>query len=302
MSVCLILMVTMTLNGCGDSTGDKTVVLSFTGDVMLSRGLESVCKGSGYDYPYRKVKDIFLEDDFTLVNLEGPLTDEKMAEHHEQHVYFRAEEAHGEAMSRNGIDIANLANNHSLDCGYSGLEDTVMNLKKNGISSAGITDVTKDYEILSLSKNEMNIGILGLSTVDYHNFGVGDASIKMNMLAADVYTFIEIEKPNFDVLIVSIHWGTEYNIYPSKEQKKIAYKLIDSGVDLIIGHHPHVVQTVGNYKGKEIHYSLGNFIFDRQIPSGTDESYILQMEIGENKQITYKKFPISIENGQPQID
>ena len=111
----------------------------------------------------------------------------------------------------------------------------------------------------------------------------------------------ELENMKADFKIVYFHWGIEYEQFASKMQKDLARYAIDNGADFVVGAHPHVIQESELYKGKYIYYSLGNCIFDKQIPKGTDEGLMLRISIDKNKDVNIVEQKFKINKGQPEL-
>lgn len=231
-----------------ENTGITTIKVSCAGDCTLASDesfsggtFEDVLSANDTDYTYffRNVKSIFEEDDFTIVNFEGTLS--KNGERADKTFAFRGDPENVSILKEGSVEAVTLANNHSRDYGDVSLEDT-----KNTLKDAGI-EYAINSEIAKLNVKGVNVAVIGLYQLD----GSADRIISSVMSkAADA-----------DLKIVQIHWGIEKEAEPSEEQVNLAHIAIDKGADLVIGHHPHVLQGVEKYKGKYICYSLGNFCF-----------------------------------------
>ncbi len=173
------------------------------------------------------------------------------------------------ALKQNGVDIVSLANNHSFNRGKAGLDQTRENLTRSGVDFFG--DPNNSSGNLSIKKciDGICIGIVGYHEFAYKN---DDAILnEINKLRKDV-----------DVLIVMPHWGIEYQKTPSSLQKRLAHEWIDAGADIIVGAHPHIIESIEEYRGHPIFYSLGNYIFDQTFSFDTTHGLTLGINITKN--------------------
>ena len=209
-----------------------------------------------YGYYFAKVKTLFSLDDLTIANLEGTFTDydEKV----EKKFNFKAPAEYAKVLTLGNIDVVSIANNHSHDYGEIGYKDTKKTLEENNISYYGYTN----YLIKEV--NGIKIGFFGLLDIYGERYSEVDKAIKF------------LKENECDLIIASMHWGIEYDYEQSKEQVKMGHYLIDNGVDLVIGHHPHIIQGIEKYHDRYILYSLGNFSFGgNSLPRDMD-TYIWQ--------------------------
>ena len=263
----------------------KISLLNF-GDTMLGREVgRKIIKNGGN--PFEKIRGVegnFLKGvDFISINLEGPITE---TTHCQKKAYsFRFLPKTAKLLFENRINIASLANNHSYDCGRKGLSDTKENLDHFKIDYFGGDKLSNSYIIKEIDNKKIVF------------VGIDDTlrKIKIN----DFYNLIKNLKKENDYLVVNIHWGYEYNKLQSKSQTEIAHKLVDSGADVIIGHHPHIIQPMEIYKNKAIFYSLGNFVFD-QIPKETNRGFGVGIILSDKINKFYI-FPYEIINHQPTL-
>lgn len=213
-------------------------------------------KNNGLDFFLSNVKDIFSGDDFTIVNLEGPLT---TATKRASKLYvMRGDPSYAQILSGASVEIANLANNHTYDYGKQGYEDTLAALQAAGVAAAG-------NDILHIAeKDGITVGFVGYE--------------RWNHSASDAINGVKAAREQCDLVIASVHWGQEYHYTPENAQKKLGRQLIDAGADLVIGHHPHVIQGIEQYNGKYIIYSLGNFCFGGNTNPDDKDCYIFQQE------------------------
>jgi poly-gamma-glutamate capsule biosynthesis protein CapA/YwtB (metallophosphatase superfamily)/uncharacterized membrane protein (UPF0127 family) len=262
------------------------IKLLFVGDIMMTRYVEEKIKSLNkkFIFPFLNILDYLKTFDYVIANLEGPISDKgtKVGNKYS----FRMKPEVAEALSNTNIKIVNLANNHIFDYGKIAFEDTLKNLEKNNINYFG-----NSYEPLIVEKEGVKIGFLGFS--DFLKYlEVKENKIGIAVANNNLSEIIKKTKEKVDILIVSFHWGEEYQELANERQRKLAKLAIDSGADLVIGHHPHVIQDIEKYKDKFIFYSLGNFIFDQNfsketMTGGGVEVYIRSKKI-EN--IYFRKF------------
>jgi len=236
----------------------------FVGDLMMARGVALLTDKYGSDYPFINVKNIFQGIDFVYGNLEGPVVKNAQPVSF-QSVSFVYPPEVIKTLSSLGFNILNLANNHTLDKGEKSLMETRNILKEYKIQPLGdYRQCSSDYFF-----QKDKILFIGADLV-YGNYSCVEEIIKEVQKAKK-------ENPSL-FIIFTPHWGIEYNSRPSLFQQEVAHELIDKGVDLIVGHHPHVVQAIEEYNGKLIFYSLGNFVFDQYFSKPVQESLVLGIE------------------------
>lgn len=281
---------------------DKEVTVAFVGDILLDRGVGKMLQLHGMDYPYEKVKDILQEPDILMGNLEGPLTGENAGVMKNSRLLFRANPMNALSLKNAGFTILNLANNHAMDFGKEGLTDTLEALKKSGIRTVGAgKDADAALEPVFLKAAGITLGFVGYSTFPAEGyFFSADKPDVAHPAKEQIMDQIKRAKLNCDLLVVSFHWGREFDFYPGEQQKILAHEAVDNGADLVVGHHPHVLQGIEKYKGKLVFYSLGNFIFDRQIPAGTDETIVPKLIIKNGEFKKAEILPIMIREGRPE--
>ncbi len=230
-----------------------TIIISAAGDVTLGRDSDYGYKRSfdhefelqneDYGYFFKNVKDIFEKDDITIVNLETTLT--TATKKADKKFTFKADPSYVEILKQGNIEAVSLANNHSRDYLAQGYEDTIATLEEADIGYFGYDNkYIKDVR-------GIKVGVFGL-TPWYENEEIKE----------DIRTAIEeLKAEGADIIIAMYHWGIERDNYPNVAQKNIGRYTIDQGADLVLGSHPHVLQGIEEYNGKQIVYSLGNFCF-----------------------------------------
>jgi poly-gamma-glutamate synthesis protein (capsule biosynthesis protein) len=243
--------VTVTVSFAGDCTIGYDETFSY--EYSFPHRLEIV--GNDYSYFFRNVKPVFEKDDLTLVNLETTFTDStKKAQ---KTFRFKGAPGYVNILNEGSVEMVNISNNHIKDYLDKGFSDTLDILDEAGILYCGEGHVAY-YEAKGIII--ACLGYLGW------NASITD-KIKKDLSAA-------AEKS--DILIVSFHWGSEYSYYPDAAQKKLARFCIDNGADIVVGHHPHVIQGIENYKDGYIVYSLGNFCFGGNRNPKDKDTFIFQ--------------------------
>ncbi|AWX57084.1 CapA family protein [Brevibacillus brevis] len=285
-----------------NTVNQKTSVqLTFVGDIMMSGNVEKTLLANSYDYPYKHVSSLFLQDDITIANLETPITETGVAAQNKAYVYKSSPLA-VPAMKNAGIDVVNLANNHSMDQGVPGLLDTFDALDKNRIEYVGAgKDASRAYSPVLIEKNGIKIAILGFSRViPETSWYAGNSQPGMAASYDPTLAVKAIQDANnqADLVVVIAHWGKERSDYPVDHQKELSRAYIDAGADLIVGGHPHVLQGFERYNEKWIAYSLGNFIFTRSNEPKTWETMVLQASCTKSGDCELTMLPFHAELGQ----
>lgn len=204
-------------------------------------------------YFFQNVQPVFAQDDLTIVNMEGTLTEETTRE--PKQFAFKGDAEYAKILTAGAVETANLANNHSFDYGKKSYEDTITALEAEGISSFG-------YERTAVMDIKgVKVGLAGVYELAEH------IDCKQDLLD----NIASLKEQGAQIIIVSFHWGQEKENVPNDVQVELAHTAIDNGADLVLGHHPHVLQGIEEYKGKNIVYSLGNFCFGgNSAPSDMD--------------------------------
>lgn len=219
-------------------------------------------------YFFQNVKDIFTADDLTVANMEGTLTTSN--DRQQKTFAFKGNPSYTEILTRGGVEATNLANNHSHDYGDQSYEDTIQYLEADGITTFGY-DRTAVMDVKGIK-----VGLIGI-------YELKDGLGRQQQV---IDTIREVKDQGAQVIIVSFHWGTEKSNIPDDIQKTLAHLAIDQGADLVVGHHPHVLQGIEKYQGKNIVYSLGNFCFGgNKNPSDKDTMIFQQTFTVENGEL-----------------
>lgn len=245
---------------------EERFTLTFVGDCTLgvmpaheySYGGFTYIVGDDYEYPFRNVREYFDNDDFTMINFEGTLGYEGYAAN--KAFTFRGPAEYTNILTSSSVDAVTLANNHSLDYGQAGYAET-----KRLLDLAHVPYVEKDSSTLVTTPSGLTIGLYAAAFV-----------IDQKDLEAEVAA---LREQGAEIVVFAIHWGSEGIYHSFVDQWNAAYKAIDAGVDIVYGHHPHVLQKMEEYNGGYIFYSLGNFSFGgNQAPVDMDTA-LIQLEV-----------------------
>lgn len=272
-----------------------TVVLAAVGDIRLDGPIGDILKAKGWKAPAEAVASR-LKADLLFGNLECPIT--QRGKKFPKKWNFRAPAANLRALKELGFDVLNLANNHIWDYGEQGFLDTLAAVDKAGFSRVGAgRNLDEAMKPVFKTVNGIKIGFLGFTStfpdqawakkkrpgVAYSDFGLFPEVIRR-------------VKKDCDVLVVSLHGGVELDDAPNEVQKDFGKTAVDAGADVVIGHHPHVIQPVEIYKGKPILYSIGNFLFVSPTPK-TRWTTIAKITLGKDgvKALTF--VPVDINYG-----
>lgn len=261
----------------------------FTGDIFLKINNLQMEGGNPFT---NSIMMLFKQTHNICINLETTVGEggTKVAKAYN----FQASPTALDYLLDNHIEICSLANNHSLDYGEDGLKKTIVNLRERGLSVIG----TEKFNLKQLKIGEKNVSICS-----YYGNSKGLSRLNKNEIIEDIKKYKRVS----EYVFVCLHWGEEYVAYPSPDQQGIAHALVDAGADVIIGHHPHVMQGYEKYKNGVIFYSLGNFNFFVDHPYAkrlieTTKAYAVCFIIDSNEGLKYDIIPINInDNWQPEV-
>jgi poly-gamma-glutamate synthesis protein (capsule biosynthesis protein) len=239
---------------------------------------------------FAKVKPFFEKAQLSLVNLEGPISNVGSRTVGKEYT-FRARPALADGLADAGIDVVSMANNHILDYGQAALKDCLLRLNRAGIAHAGAgLNSTAAASPAILITPAGTVSVLAFTEILPSGFAATADHGGVNPITQDrkrVLSSIKTAAEKTDFVVVSVHWGVEYHAQADSEQRSLAHQMIDAGADLVLGHHPHVIQGLEVYHGRLIAYSLGDFVFDHW-SRATGEAFILQVSLPRE--------------GQPQVD
>ena len=266
----------------------ESATVLFVGDIMLGRNVENLMNLKGEEYPFAGSGDLLSKNDGVVANLEGPIM-ENSVHTVTNSLRFSFASTTAKLLALHNVVAVSLANNHAYDYGVAGFNETKKYLDENGISSAGLP---------------YSAGADNIARRDIGGFPFVFAAFNFTHPSLDsgkaLSLIKNLERKPGDFLVVMIHGGEEYATSSNAGQRKFYRAMIDAGADVVIGHHPHVVQEVEEYKGRPIFYSLGNFIFDQYFSKEVEEGLAVRLTLSSGE-ARYEIVPIRSNRSQPEV-
>ncbi|MBX4200250.1 CapA family protein [Candidatus Parcubacteria bacterium] len=248
----------------------RTTSVLFVGDIMLDRMVRQIIDSNGFESIVESIQPLFANLDMAVGNLEGTVTaNTSLSAKNYKILRFTFASTTLPALKSLGFNVLGLANNHALDFGADGYDETVKNLEAAGISFFGSPLNNKNLST-KVRVNDEDMCFIGFHAL--YNPDVSTVLDEINKV-----------KDGCSFLVVFAHWGVEYNQKVTNAQRVSAHQFIDVGADLVLGAHPHVIEPVEVYKDKAIFYSLGNFIFDQNFSLATRQGLAVRMELSKSK-------------------
>lgn len=284
--ILLLILLLMVPLAHAETMEPESITLSFLGDCSIGDSLQyrdyaisyhATIQEKGYAWPFSLVREHLEADDLTIANLEVVLT-QRTVTRQKKEFNLIADPAHVGILLESGVDVVNTANNHAWDFKAEAYHEALGYLDDAGIPHFGsLYTGTKDGSDVCpiLEVKGIKVGFVGFSYPQEYDKMRIQNRIK------------QLREQGAQIVVLSLHWGTEEKIQPSSGQHSFAKFCIDSGADVVYGHHPHVLQSVMFYKGKPIFYSTGNFTFGTMSPVDPDTGIF---------QLTY-----DIQDGQPVL-
>ena len=284
-----------------DPDGSRYITVTCTGDLTVGgdnyhhKGKlfyeELEKNGDNISFTMANVREIFRQDDLTLVNFEGTFTDTKYVPNNkkENEFLFNISPKYVTILTDNFIEAVCLENNHVMDHGEEGYNDTKETLKEAGVLYSTST------EMAVFDAKGIQVAMLSYLCIDRYDKPVGEFASLYDKVASDITQ----AKKYYPIVIVSFHWGREKDYYPTDNQKKMGRLAVDSGADLVIGHHSHRINPIELYNGVYICYSLGNFCFSGNKKPDDMNSYLFQTRFkiskhGDISNAGFRIIPIQI--------
>ncbi|KRF54640.1 capsular biosynthesis protein [Bacillus sp. Soil745] len=287
---------------------DQPLTMTMVGDVMMGRYVEEVTEKHGYEYLFRYMKPYFANSDYVSGNYEHTALKEEVSNYKgaDTPIRLNSNTSGVEAVKDAGFSVVSLANNHMMDYEEQGLLDTIDEFKSADMHYVGVGSNTAEAKnsIDYADVNGVRVATLGFT--DVYGKDAVSKSNKAGLLNSNPDLLFEMigkardaKQGNADLVVVNMHWGQEYSTSTTDRQKDLAKAIIDAGADIIIGHHPHVLQSFDVYKDGIIFYSLGNFIFD-QGWTRTKDSAMVQYHLANDGKATIDVVPLQIEEATPR--
>ena len=281
---------------------DSALTVMLTGDILLDRGVRKAIEHHGVDHLFSDgVDSVFHAAQVVVGNLECPATVIEAPVF--KKFIFRAEPSWLEALQRHGVTHLNLANNHSIDQGRRGLIDTKENILAAGMVPIGAgANMAEASEPVLLAEQPRKVWLvpslrLALENYAYLTDKPCVSQEPMDSLLQRVYRLRQ--QDSTAVIIVSLHWGAEHKLVPVPRQRLDAHLLIQAGADVLVCHHTHTLQTIEDYQGHMIYYSVGNFIFDQRKPLNS-EACMVRLDITADS-MAVTTMPVEIRQCVPYL-
>ena len=255
-----------------EETWPKTFTVTLAGDTTLGSTddlrkrddcFERVAEEKGYDWFFSGLTDLFATDDMTLVNFEGTLTEETGKK--EKKFNFKGPAEYTDILTLGSVEAVTVANNHTLDYGEQGRDDTIANLEAAGITVSG------NGKLAVYEKNGVKVGMTGYC----FPYKDGKKDISKDVKA--------LRDMGCQIVIASFHWGSEYREDFTGEQRTIGRAAIRAGADIVVGHHPHIVQGIESYEDSYILYSVGNLVFGGNVDPDDRDAYAARVTFTVHK-------------------
>lgn len=298
----VIFIVTSTISS--DQT--KKVSFGLVGDVMLGRSVDEAIAKKGILYPWGSMLTTLRSTLFNIANLETTLTKSTQKNPQAKTFNFKSNPSNIDSLLKAQIQVVNLANNHSMDFDNSGLKETLDALDKNNIFHVGAgMNLQEAQKPARFTKEGIRFAVLGF-TDNEPSWLATDKKAGINYIQINKKTIESIKKlivdtkKEADILIVSLHWGANWEKKPSKEFIDFAHTLVDAGADIIHGHSSHIFQGIELYKNKLIFYNTGDFLDDYAIDTSlrNDEAFLYMITVDQQGIQQLQLVPALISNNQ----
>lgn len=260
------------------------------GDIMLDRGVkyivDKVANGD-QSFPFQNIASEIQRADLSFGNLEGPVSD-KGANVGSMYS-FRMPVGSVDVLARTGFDVLSFANNHVGDWGRDAFGDTLERFRASTIRLTGAgKSLDEAEEVVIKEINGVRVGFVAFSDVGPNWIRATPNSPGLLIASPeDIDRVVGRASEQTDILLVSFHFGDEYQTTSNARQRLLAHAAVDAGADAVIGHHPHVVQEVEEYHGAVIAYSLGNFVFDQRFSEDTSRGMLLELDIQDKRIVSF---------------
>ena len=279
---------------------EENIKIVLGGDVLLDGSVGWLIENQGCSSIWGDMISILTSADFSMVNLENPLSSRGSLEKDKQFT-FRGKPAYVKALESAGIDMVSLANNHVLDYGKTALLDTMKHLDDAGIlyAGAGQNEDAANMPVF-IDKEAVSLAVLCSSHVIpfvHWHAGKNKPGVASAYDPARLISEVASASEKADIVLVYLHWGKEMKSQPVQYQKNIARMLIDAGADLVIGSHPHIIQGLEFYKGKLIAYSLGNLVFTNSFK----ETMLLSIRFSKEEMLEAYVIPCMIKSSKTML-
>lgn len=286
--------------------------LAFVGDVLLGRMVNETLKTMPPAYPWGNTLQVLKECDVRICNLECVISDRGAPWGMTQkNFHFRTDAKNVESLKTAGVDVASLANNHSLDYEYEALFDMIAILDRASIRHAGAgMDAAEASKPALFRKDGVTVGFIAFTDNEPaweatdRQGGVYHVPVDRNdERAAALFALVGRTRKQADLVIVSAHWGGNWGYQPPSEHAQFGRALIEGGADIVFGHSPHVFRGIEIHQGRPILYSAGDYVDDYAVDEieRNDESFVFVVETGGNGIARLKLYPVVIGHMQARL-
>lgn len=286
--------------------------LAFIGDIMIGRLVNEMLKSLPPEYPWGNTLDLLFDADVRFCNLECVISDRGNPWSRTPKVFhFRSDTKNVQVLKAGRMEAVSLANNHSLDYEEAGLKDMLCTLDMENIFHAGAgNNIREAKSPVFFEMDGFRIGFIACTDnephweADKNKPGIFYVPIDLDdRRAKELIDIIKETNIKVDILVVSVHWGPNWDYDTPQSHIDFAHTLVDAGADIIFGHSPHVFRGVEIYQDKPVFYSCGNFIDDYAVDDieRNDQSFIFNVEIKDNKLVSVTLCPTIISNFQARL-
>lgn len=296
------IVLAVSLLSCVSAASADTLTIVLTGDILLDRGVRREIERHGADYLFSEgIDSVFHQAQVVVGNLECPATKIKAPVF--KRFIFRGEPEWLNTLRQHSITHLNLANNHSIDQGREGLIDTKRQIEEAGMTPIGAgQNRAEAAQPVLLASEPRNVWIIPSLRLALENYAYlpDKPCVSQEPMDSLIHRISNLrEADSTAVIIVSLHWGGEHTLQPVPSQRMEAHRLINAGADILVCHHTHTLQTIEDYHGKKIYYSIGNFIFDQPKPQNS-QACIVRLHI-EKDNLDVETIPIDIRQCVPYL-
>jgi poly-gamma-glutamate synthesis protein (capsule biosynthesis protein) len=284
-------------NKAAGETNAEIVIIA-AGDIMLSGSSIPVLEKKGYDYAFSDLSlaKLIKDADISFANLEYPIT-KKGKPNKDKKFVFKGSVKSFKAIKNAGFDMLSLANNHIMDYGEKGLVSTLQACRKYGMTCTGADEnLSQACSAGVIKRRDVRVALLSYSMTFPKEYWATDET--PGTAYGDKLTVVEdiaLARQIADIVMASFHWGAELMTEPKPYQIEMAHLAIESGADMVFGHHPHVPQGIEIYKGKPVFYSLGNYAFG-SYSKNSPISFIARITAGKKGVTGIRVYPVIVDN------
>lgn len=278
--------------------------LTFVGDIMFDRGAYYKSQHEGYDVFFNRTKELWQQSDIVMGNLESAVIKHQnnYTKNVNKSINLAMDPKGVKSMKQAGFNLVGLANNHIGDFGRKGMRNTLKVLEKNKLNSVGVGEnIDEAFNYAIYEVNGIKFGVMAVT--DIVPKGTSATKEKSGAMTSQTSAYLNLMRElaeKTDYAIAYMHWGEEITQKISKRQRQLGHDIIDAGIDMIVGMHPHILEPIENYHGGLILYSVGNFVFEQE-QSRTKDSVVANLRVDSAGEMSLELVPLRIQNGVPTL-